>query len=73
LVPVAGSCEHGNEPSASIKGGKFPDWLSDCYLLKKDSVPWSHLVLCVADRVIATTAVQSKHTQSRYFLLLFLW
>jgi hypothetical protein len=22
---VAGSCEHGNEPSSSIKGGKFLD------------------------------------------------
>jgi hypothetical protein len=21
--PVAGSCEHGNEPSGSIKGGEF--------------------------------------------------
>jgi hypothetical protein len=25
---VAGSCEHGNELSGSIKGGKFLDWLS---------------------------------------------
>jgi hypothetical protein len=25
---VAGSCEHGNEPSASIKCGEFLDWLS---------------------------------------------
>jgi hypothetical protein len=23
--PVAGSCEHGNEPSGSIKGGEFLD------------------------------------------------
>jgi len=23
-------CEHGNEPSGSIKGGKFLDQLSDC-------------------------------------------
>jgi hypothetical protein len=28
--PVAGRCEHGNEPSDSIKGGEFVDWLSDC-------------------------------------------
>jgi hypothetical protein len=27
---VEGSSEHGNEPSVSIKGGKFLDWLSDC-------------------------------------------
>jgi len=34
---VAGCHEHGNEPSASIKGRKFHDQLSDCQLLKKDS------------------------------------
>jgi hypothetical protein len=27
--PVAGSCEHGNEPSSSIKGGEFLDHPSD--------------------------------------------
>jgi hypothetical protein len=26
---VAGCCEHGNEPSGSIKGGEFIDELSD--------------------------------------------
>jgi len=25
-----GFCEHGNEPSSSVKGGKFLDWLSVC-------------------------------------------
>jgi hypothetical protein len=25
MGPVAGSCEHGNEPSGSIKGGEFLD------------------------------------------------
>jgi hypothetical protein len=25
---VAGSCEHGDEPSGSIECGKFLDWLS---------------------------------------------
>jgi hypothetical protein len=38
---VAGCSEHGNEPSGSIKGGEFLDLLSDYYLLKKDSAPWS--------------------------------
>jgi hypothetical protein len=38
---VAGSCEHGNEPSGSIKCGKFRDFLGDYQLLKKDSAPWS--------------------------------
>jgi hypothetical protein len=26
---MSGSCEHGNEPSGSIKGGDFLDWCSD--------------------------------------------
>jgi hypothetical protein len=38
---VAGSCEHGDEPSDSIKGGEFLGQLSDYQLLKKDSAPWS--------------------------------
>jgi hypothetical protein len=37
---VVGCCEHGNEPSGSIKGGEF-DYLSDYQLLKNDSAPWS--------------------------------
>jgi hypothetical protein len=32
---VVDSCEHGNEPSVSIKGGEFIDWLSDYWLLEK--------------------------------------
>jgi hypothetical protein len=28
LRPLAGSCEHGNEHSGSIKPGEFLDWLS---------------------------------------------
>jgi hypothetical protein len=36
---VADLCEHDNEPWCCIKGGKFLDELSDCQLLKKDSVP----------------------------------
>jgi hypothetical protein len=41
--PVAGSCEHDNEPSGSIKGGDFLYKLSDCQFLKKDSAEWSWL------------------------------
>jgi len=26
---VAGSCEHSNEPSGSMKSREYPDWLSD--------------------------------------------
>jgi hypothetical protein len=34
---VAGSCEHGNDPLDSTKGGELLDQLSDCWLLMKDS------------------------------------
>jgi len=37
----AGSCEHGNEPSGSIKRGELFDQLNECQFLKKDSAPWS--------------------------------
>jgi hypothetical protein len=40
---VAGSGEHGNEPSGYIKGGEFLDQMNDYQLLKKDSAPWSWL------------------------------
>jgi hypothetical protein len=29
-APLAGSCEHGNEPSGFITSEEFPDQLSDC-------------------------------------------
>jgi hypothetical protein len=38
---VAGCCEHGIEPSSSIKGGEFLDCLSDYKCLKKDLAPRS--------------------------------
>jgi hypothetical protein len=41
---VAGSCEHDNEPSVSIKGEEFLDWMSDYCVLKKYSVLWSNSV-----------------------------
>jgi hypothetical protein len=40
-----GSCEHGNEPSGSIKCWEVLEWLSDWRLLKKDSAPWNYLVV----------------------------
>jgi len=36
---VAGSSEHGNEHSCSIKGSEFVEYLSDCQLVKKDAAP----------------------------------
>jgi hypothetical protein len=38
---VAGFCEHGNDPSGSIKGEEFLDYLSDCWSFKKNSPLWS--------------------------------
>jgi hypothetical protein len=38
---VAVTCGRGNEPSDSIKCEEFLDWLRNCYLLKKESAPWS--------------------------------
>jgi hypothetical protein len=40
---MAGSCEHGDEPSGSIKYWEFPEQLSDYQLLKDDSASWSYL------------------------------
>jgi hypothetical protein len=31
-----GFCEHGNEPSGSIKGGEFLDYLSDYQFLENN-------------------------------------
>jgi hypothetical protein len=41
---VAGCCEHGNEPSGSVKGKEFLDKLSYYELLNKDSAPYTSLV-----------------------------
>jgi hypothetical protein len=38
---VAGSCDHGDEPSGSITSELFLDELSDYHLLNKDSDPLS--------------------------------
>jgi hypothetical protein len=37
--PVEGSCEHGNEPSGSLKCWEVPEWLQNWLLLKKGSAP----------------------------------
>jgi hypothetical protein len=41
LGPVKGSCEHGDEPSGSIKCWEILEQLSDCWLLMKDIPPWN--------------------------------
>jgi hypothetical protein len=42
---VEGLCEHGYEPSVSIKRWEVFEWLDDRWLLKKCPVPWSNLVM----------------------------
>jgi hypothetical protein len=37
--PVEGSCEHGNEPSGSLKCWEIREWLSEWRLLNKHSAP----------------------------------
>jgi hypothetical protein len=34
-----GSCEHGDEPSGSLKCWEVPEWLHNCQLLRKGSAP----------------------------------
>jgi hypothetical protein len=46
---VAGSCEHDNKPSGSIKCLEILEKLSDWWLLKKDSIQRSQL--CVITEV----------------------
>jgi hypothetical protein len=40
-IHLAHPCEDGNEPSGSIKGGEFLDYLSEYQLFKEDYAPWS--------------------------------
>jgi hypothetical protein len=37
--PVEGSCEHGDEPSSSMKCWAVLEWLHNWQLLKKGSAP----------------------------------
>jgi hypothetical protein len=39
LIHVEGSCEHGDEPSGSLKCWEVPEWLNNWQLLRKGSVP----------------------------------
>jgi len=43
-IDLAGSCECGNKPLGSIKRRDFLDLLTNCQLLKSDSVPCMQLV-----------------------------
>jgi hypothetical protein len=43
-LPVAGSCEHGNESSVAIEDGEFIEKLSNYWFLKQDSKRWNLLL-----------------------------
>jgi hypothetical protein len=49
----AGCCEHGNEPSGSIKCGEFLDQMRDRQLLEKDSAPWYYLACELASESVS--------------------
>jgi hypothetical protein len=36
LITGKGFCEHGDEPWGYVKVGEFPEWPSDCQLLRTD-------------------------------------
>jgi hypothetical protein len=42
---VAGSFEHNNESLGPMKGGEFLGYVSDYYLLMKDSAMWNSVGL----------------------------
>jgi hypothetical protein len=48
---VAGSCEHGNEPSGSIKCGEFLDWLS-VLLASEEELCFLELVIIIVIIII---------------------
>jgi hypothetical protein len=39
--PVVSPSKCCNEPSGTVRGREYLDQLSDCWLLKKGSTPWS--------------------------------
>jgi hypothetical protein len=41
---VEGSCEHGDEPSGSLKFWEVLEWLHNWQLLKKGSAPYVSMV-----------------------------
>jgi hypothetical protein len=61
---MAGFCEHGNEPSGSIKGVEFLDYLSDYQLLKKGSAPCREGQQMLAEFTSQTKILKIRRTPS---------
>jgi hypothetical protein len=59
---VVSCCEHGNEPSGSIKDGQFIDQRSNCQLLNKGPISWSQL--CNTNFVLDSQFIQFVRLQS---------
>jgi hypothetical protein len=58
---VAGSCEHGNEPSGSIKFGEFLDYLS-LLLASQEGLCSMELVSC---SVMDGNSMQRDHFEDK--------
>jgi hypothetical protein len=59
---VEGSCEHGNEPSGSIKRWEILEWLHNWQLLKKGSAQWmSEWVLRFSGNMFTSPLPSSGH------------
>jgi hypothetical protein len=60
-------CEHGNASSGTIKGGEYPDWLSDMSVLKKNSATWNYIEIvtnCVilnSPRIVKGVSRKLRH------------
>jgi hypothetical protein len=66
--PVECSCEHGNEPSCSIRCWEILEQLSDWRLFKKNSAPWSYLLLeenkKITAKIVSFYARQERDTDN---------
>jgi hypothetical protein len=66
-----GFSENGSEPSESIKIRKCPDYLSNYYLIKKNSSPWSQIVSCsIKDEITVSLCLSSSHRPCNSFTYL---
>ena len=61
---MAGLSEQGDEPSGSIQCGEILDWLSNCQLLKKESL--GYMVGWLVSYVTSAGKCLSTHTGSNF-------
>jgi hypothetical protein len=63
-IDEAGSCEHGIEPSGSIRCSKILKWLSNRWLLKKGSASWCQFIRETADRHLSFLHAYLRYIRS---------